>query len=132
MEIENIKNDEYIPGTCNIGKEEIKRRRDFAIFSGIFTVLLIILLQWIGATRPWRLFVFIPALSFGVGLLQWLIRFCVNFGMRGVYNFGKVGKTYSIEQQEYLKKDRAKAMGMILIGTLIGIAITVVYFFMPA
>lgn len=132
MKVENLDTGGYIPGTCNIGKAEIKRRRNGAIFSAILTIVCIFLLQAFEVDRLWRLVVFIPAASFGISLLQWYLRFCVGFGMKGVFNFGDIGKTFSVEQEENFRKDRAKAIRMIVAGVLIGAAITIIYFLLPA
>jgi hypothetical protein len=75
--------------------------------------------------------VFFPVALSAIGFLQARLKFCVNFGMRGVYNFDDPGKTFTVEQQEDLKKDRAKSMRMITIGIMIGVLIAIVYFFLP-
>lgn len=123
---------EYIPGTCNIGPKEIKARRNSAIFSALIGFALIILLWALGTDKIWRLTLFIPATSVGVGFLQWYNHFCVNFGLRGVFNFGELGKTFTVEQKEYYQKDRAKAWRMISGGIAFGIIITALFYLLPA
>lgn len=122
---------EYIPGTCNIGPKEIKARRVSAIFSAILSIVLIILLLALHVAKLWRLTLFIPATSLGVGFLQLYSHFCVNFGLRGVFNFGDIGKTFSVDQQENFKKDRAKAWRMINTGILFGMIVTILFYILP-
>jgi hypothetical protein len=51
----------YIPGACNMGKAEIKRRK-MAGWSGlVLTAITIALLLWFNAPHSMRLAVFIPA-----------------------------------------------------------------------
>jgi uncharacterized integral membrane protein len=122
---------EYIPGTCNIGPKEIKARRNAAIFSAILSVLLIILLLALHVAKLWRLTLFIPATSLGVGFLQLYNHFCVNFGLRGVFNFGDIGKTFSVDQKENFKKDRAKAWRMISTGIVFGLILSILFYILP-
>jgi hypothetical protein len=122
---------EYIPGVCNIGKREIRRRREGGYAGLVLMLLLLVALELFHVPRGWRFMLFFPAALTAVSFLQSGLKFCVNFGMRGVYNFGKLGKTYRVERQEDLKKDRAKATRMIVIGMVIGAIVSVVYFFLP-
>ena len=122
---------EYVPGTCNIGPSEIKARRNAAIITAILGVILVVALLMLHTDKLWRLLLFIPATSFGIGFQQWYNKFCVGFGLKGVFNFGEMGKSYSVEQQEYFKKDRAKAWKMILIGIAFGLILAITFYFLP-
>ena len=122
---------EYIPGTCNIGPKEIKARKKAAIFSGALSIVLIVALLAFHVAKLWRLTLFIPATSLGVGFLQLYNHFCVNFGLRGVFNFGDIGKTFSVDQQENFKKDRAKAWRMINMGIVFGLIVTILFYILP-
>lgn len=122
---------EYIPGTCNIGREEIIRRRAGAIIGLIITIIFIVIMQWFKIDHWWRLLIFLPVTSTVISFEQWYFKFCVAFARMGVYNFGPIGKTYKVENTEYLKKDRAKARRMNLAGILAGAVAAVVYFFLP-
>ena len=48
---------EYIPGVCNIGTEEIARRRNFGWGAFAVSVVLLIVLIWTGVDQWWRLLV---------------------------------------------------------------------------
>ena len=54
----------YIPGVCNIGKSEIKRRKQAGWSGLIITVILLGLLVYFDVPRPWRLVIFIPVFNF--------------------------------------------------------------------
>ena len=122
--------DQYIPGVCNIGAEEINVRRKAAIFSAVIAVAVIILLLLVDVSRAWRLTLFRPAASFGIGWQQWHSKFCVGFGIKGVFNFGKTGTTFSVEQEEYLRKDRRKAWRMIGAGAGFGLLAALLFYFL--
>jgi len=122
---------EYVPGTCNIGPSEIKARKKSAVFAIVLGVAIIILLLMLHADKIWRLILFIPAASVGITFQQVYYKFCVAFGMKGVFNFGDMGKTYSVEQKEYFKKDRAKARKMIIIGIIVGVVVAILFYILP-
>lgn len=127
-----INNDEtsgYIPGVCNIGREEINARKKTMYFSLVLLVVTIIVLELVHANHWWGISVFILATSFAVSFQQVYFKFCVNFGMRGVFNFGDMDKTFTVEQKEYYKKDRAKAMKMIIVGILFGAIVSLIFYF---
>jgi hypothetical protein len=115
---------EYIPGVCNIGPAEIKAR----IRAG-WLGLIATLLMWIGCIlfnipAPWKMILFFPATMSAVGFLQAAMHFCAAFGVLGVFNFGReVGKTETVEQKEYRRKDRIKAFLIVFYSSLIGLAV---------
>jgi hypothetical protein len=122
---------EYIPGTCNIGKEEIKARRNVAIISTVIAIVLIAVLLMFHTNKLWRFTLFLPATSIGIGFQQWYNKFCVAFGLNGVFNFGNIGKTFTVEQKENFQKDRAKAWKMISIGIIFGLLLAILFYFLP-
>ena len=121
----------YIPGTCNIGKEEIRIRRNGAIIGAILTVICIILFQWFDVNRGWRLLISIPIATSAISIQQWYLKFCVAFGLKGIFNFDELGKFVNITDKEQLKKDRAKSYRMIITGILIGLVAAIVYYLLP-
>lgn len=121
---------EYIPGICNIGKKEIERRKFAAIFSFFLCILCIGLVQLLGLSKEWRLLLFVPAASLGVSFQQWYFKFCVAFGIKGVFNFGNIGKSFTVDQKEYFKKDRIKAWKMIISGVLFGFIVALIFHYM--
>jgi hypothetical protein len=116
---------EYIPGVCNLGRAEI-RARWIAAWLGIGITLGCLLLFAL-VEVPWyfKVLVFLPASLGAAGVLQAVSRFCVKFGFQGVFNFGPdVGKTDTVEQAEFRRKDRQKAIQISVTGLALAAAVT--------
>jgi hypothetical protein len=114
----------YIPGTCNIGPAERRMRRMSGWLGLGVTIILWGIFVAAHTPQVWRFFVFLPASMAATGFLQDAFHFCVNFGMRGLFNFGpEVGKTDNVLQAEFRKKDREKAMLILFLSMLIGAAV---------
>lgn len=121
----------YVPGVCNIGKEEIRKRMRTGWSGLILTVITATLLLWLGADRPWRLLILIPATMSAIGFIQAYSRFCVYFGFGHLFNFGETGKTDTIEQAEFRAKDRAKAWQILGYCITIGLIVALLFYFLP-
>jgi len=122
---------QYIPGVCNIGRSEIKMRR-FAGWVGlVITIILYGSLVYLGVPRIWRLIIFIPSALAAIGFLQARMHFCANFGMRGIFNFGEIGNTDTVDQAEFRAADRRKAMQIIAYSVIAGIAAAVIAYILP-
>lgn len=122
---------QYMPGVCNIGKNEIRRRSQAGWIGFIITVILYSLFVYLDVGRIWRLAIFIPATTAALGFLQAHMHFCAYFGMRGAFNFNEVGKTEPIEQTEFRARDRTKAMQIIIYSIMIGIIVTAFAYYLP-
>jgi hypothetical protein len=117
----------YVPGVCNIGKAEIRKRMQAGWLGLGTTVLLWALFFAFKVPAPWRLSLFFPAALGATGFLQAGMHFCAGFGMRGVFNFrSEVGVTDTVEQAEFRLKDRRKARMIGLYSALIGLAVGLV------
>lgn len=115
----------YIPGICNIGYEEIARRKQIGWMWVGVTVVMWLLSILLNVPPLWRLILFIPATISAIGFLQAYMKFCANFGLRGVFNFGTTeGKKDTILQSEFRAKDRRKAWQIIIYSVIIGIVVT--------
>ncbi len=122
METQN----QYIPGVCNIGPAEIKKRKQAGWTGLIATLFLWAAFIWLDVTAAWRLTLFLPAMISATGFLQAYTHFCVYFGFAALFNFGDVGKTDSIQQAEFRAKDRKKAWQIIIYSFFIGLAVALV------
>lgn len=122
---------EYVPGLCNIGPAET-RRRERSGWVGLGATVLLWGALWIfRVAAPWRLLIFFPAMMSATGFLQAGLHFCAGFGLRGVFNFGpEVGKTETVEQAEFRLKDRRKARLIGVYSVLIGAAVALTAFFL--
>ena len=124
---------EYVPGVCNIGPAEIaKRRLSGRLGLGLTVVLWAAFIVFrVGA--PWRLTLLLPAAMGATGFLQAGMHFCAGFGISGVFNFRSVaGKTDSVTQAEFRRKDRAKAAQIGLYSLLIGLVVAAAAFLSAA
>jgi hypothetical protein len=118
---------EYIPGVCNIGKRFVIGRN--ATIACLVLWGACILFQ---IAPPWRLLLFFPATVAAIGFLQYAMHFCARFGLGGVFNFGpNVGRTDTIEQAEFRRQDRSKALQIIGLSLLIGAVVTAAAYFIP-
>ena len=125
----------YIPGVCNIGPAEVRKRRQAGWLGLGATILLWAAFAVFRVGAPWRLLLFFPAAMGATGFLQAALHFCAGFGMRGVFNFGaEVGKTDTVAQAEFRLKDRRKANLIGLYSILVGAAIAIagVFLVFPA
>jgi len=120
----------YIPGVCNIGPAERVRRVRSGWAGLILTLVLegLFIIFRVGA--PWRLFLFLPATVGAAGFLQAAFHFCAAFGFGGVFNFTMdVGKTDTVVQAEFRRKDRGKALQIVSYSILIGMVVALLGFF---
>lgn len=121
----------YIAGTCNIAKDQLVKRKRFAAKCLGLTVWAIAILQFFDLSKWWRLPMFILFTLSALGIQQVYFKFCYIFGLKGLFGLDQLGKAQKITDDENLKKDRDKAMRMIVSSVLIGIALTAIYFFLP-
>jgi hypothetical protein len=118
--------DQYMPGACNIGPAEIARRRRVGHAGVIATVALAAVLLGLDAVPAWRLLLALPASLAAAGYLQAWLRFCADFGWRGVYNFGALGREERVADGQARAQDRRRAL---LVGAgsgAIGLAVALV------
>lgn len=121
---------EYIPGVCNIGPEERMRRIRGGWAGLIVTLALECLFIIFRVGAHWQLILFLPAAVGATGFLQAAFHFCAAFGFSGVFNFtADVGKTVTVEQAEFRRKDRAKALQIVTYAILIGIGAALLGYF---
>jgi hypothetical protein len=121
----------YIPGTCNLGKSEI-RRRQFVALLGLF-LSGSTLLGLIGSNAPasarWGLFV--PLMVFSVGFIQSRKKFCLAYGLMGTFNLGKLGDLSRVQSAEDRKADRKTALTILVQSALLALTLTIVSVFLP-
>ena len=118
---------EYIPGTCNIGKSEIRQRQFVALVGAFLTVFIGIGLLSNEDPNPPRFFIFFPALIFSIGYVQTRKKFCLAYGFAGTFNFGRLGKASRVASAEDKKADRKMAISILRQSVLLALGITVTY-----
>jgi hypothetical protein len=101
---------QYVPGSCNIGKGEIKRRQ-FVAFVGLFlSVSALVTLISIDAPASARLGIFLPLMMASVGFVQSRSKFCLAYGFAGTFNVGKLGDISRVASPEDRAADRKTAL----------------------
>lgn len=112
-----------MPGVCNIGPAEIRRRRRAGVVNGIATVAGLTAAVALGLPRPMRLALAVPAGLSAVGFLQARSRFCAAFGMLGVFNVGEdLGRPEPVAEAAARREDRRTAFRIVTWSAAIGVA----------
>jgi hypothetical protein len=122
---------DYIAGSCNIGKGEIRRRQFVALIGLILTITTVIGLINVSAERSARLGVFVPAMIFAVGLIQSRRKFCLAFSLMGTFNFGSLGKLSRVASPEDRKADRKTAISILVQALSLALVITLIIYLLP-
>lgn len=123
--------DRYQPGVCNIGPEEIARRRRFGHLAALATAGALSALVATGAPRALRLLVALPAMGAASGYLQARERFCAAYGQMGVFNFGPAGQPTDVAAEAARELDRRKAQQISMRSTAIGAAVGLAALLLP-
>lgn len=121
----------YVPGTCNIGQGEIKRRQAVAIFGLFLIAISSIGILTTDQDRGARLSIFIPAVIFSIGFVQSRKKFCLAYGLAGTFNFGKLGQISKVQSLEDKKADRKTAVFILFQSIALAGAITAIFFILP-
>lgn len=122
---------EYIPGTCNIGSGEVKRRQLVSVFGLFLTVFSAVSIVATDQSKSSRLSIFLPALIFSIGFVQSRRKFCLAYGLAGTFNFGKLGQISKVQSIEDRKADRKTAVSILLQSVALAALITAVFFVLP-
>jgi hypothetical protein len=115
--------DQYVPGTCNIGSEEIALRRRAGHIGLAVTAALATALLRSDLHPAWRLTLALPAAGAASGYLQARQRFCANFGFRGVYNFDARGHEQHVADEQAEAADRRRSMQISAASAGIGLGV---------
>jgi len=122
--------DRSIGPRCNIGLDEIARRRRSAIVFTTVTALVASLLVALDAPTLGRLLLFPFAAGAAINWLQVVHRFCVAFGALGIENFGPIGSEVKVDTAQRAT-DRRRVTQLLLEGSLVGATITLVLLVAP-
>jgi hypothetical protein len=123
---------EYVPGVCNIGAWEIRRRRRFGYLGFALAIVLFLALVAIGAP-PWtRLLVFFPLAGGMVSWLQARRRFCAGFAVARISNFtdGDAGRR-RVEDDAAHRADIAAVRRMVRDAILVALPIAIIAALLP-
>ena len=121
----------YIPGSCNIGIREIRRRQLVGGIGLFLTLSTVFGFYHQHATRMARFGTFLPALVMSIGYLQARKKFCLAFGLSGLFNFGTLGKTRRVISEVDRRIDRSAAIRLLVQAVGLAAAITAFVFLLP-
>jgi len=113
----------YKPGVCNIGPEEIARRRKAGHAGLIASVVVFAVLLAVAAPHWMRLVLVLTAAGSASGYLQAWLHFCAGFGSSGVYNFGPLGTVERVADPGAPLRDRLKSLQIGAASLAIGLAV---------
>ena len=122
---------EYVAGSCNIGKGEIRRRQIVALFGLFLTISSATALLATDQSRSSRFSIFLPALVFSIGFVQSRSKFCLAYGLAGTFNFDRLGKISRVQSAQDRKADRKTAIVILLKSAALAALITAVFFVLP-
>jgi hypothetical protein len=117
---------QYIPGTCNIGPEEIALRRRAGHVGLAVTAALGAALLRSDLHPAWRLALALPAAGAASGYLQARQRFCANYGFRGLYNFEARGHERPVPVAGAGNADRRRSVQIAAASAAIGAGVALV------
>jgi hypothetical protein len=123
--------DQYVPGTCNIGPEEIALRRRFGHVGLAVTAALAAALLGSSLHPAWRLTLALPAAGAASGYLQARQRFCADFGFRGVYNFDTRGHEQHVADEQAQAADRRRSLQISAGSAAIGLGVALAALLAP-
>ena len=122
---------EYIPGTCNIGKGEIRRRQLVALVGLFFSISTLLAFNTVGAPTEVRLGIFFPLMVASVGFVQSRSKFCLAYGFAGTFNVGKMGDIKRVASKEDRAADRKTALVILGKSFLLAALATAVVLVLP-
>lgn len=123
--------DAYQPGVCNIGPEEIARRRRAGHVGLLVTLAVLAVLVAINAPPLARLIAILPAAGSASGYLQAWLKFCAGFGSRGIFNFGVLGESTEVGDPEARARDRRRSRQIGVASLGIGIVVGIIAVLLP-
>ena len=123
--------DQYIPGTCNIGKSEIRQRQVVALIGLALSLSALVGFISTGAAPSVRLGIFLPLAIFSIGWVQSRKRFCLAYGFMGTFNFGRLGRVSRVSDKASLAADRKTAVSILLQSLGLAGLLTLIIYLLP-
>ena len=122
---------QYIPGSCNIGKGEIRQRQIVALIGLAISISSLIALISTSAPRGARLGIFIPLAVARIGWVQSRKKFCLAYGFMGTFNFGKLGQLSKVADSASRAADRKTALSILIQSGAYAVVATAVIYVLP-
>jgi hypothetical protein len=128
----NLDQGRYVPGVCNIGPNEIRRRRRTGYVGTVITLALFAGLLLIDAPPLARLILFVPAAIAASGFIQAYLKFCAGFGQLGVFNFADDRSSMEhVVDKAARRKDVVKAWQIGIASGIVGLAVATIAVLLP-
>lgn len=121
----------YVPGKCNIGSGEVKRRQLVGLLALFFSASSLLSLILVDAPREARLGIFFPLIIASIGYFQSQNKFCLAYGLAGTFNLGKLGDISRVSNPVDRAADRAYAYKILGKSFLMAVVATVGVFVLP-
>jgi len=122
---------QYIPGSCNIGKGEIRQRQIVALIGLAISISSLIALIATDAPRGARLGIFIPLAVASIGWVQSRKKFCLAYGFMGTFNFGKLGQLSKVADSASKAADRKTALSILIQSGAYAVVATAIIYVLP-
>ena len=122
---------DYIPGTCNIGGDELRSRRIVAAVGLILSLSTLITFISTGVSQSARIGIFIPLLVMSIGWVQSRKKFCLAYGFAGTFNFGKLGHVSRVADPIARAADRRTALMIVAQSALYAVVLTALVVALP-
>ena len=122
---------QYIPGSCNIGKGEIRRRQLVALVGLFFSIVTLLTFSTVDTPTSIRLGIFFPLMVASVGFVQSRSKFCLAYGFAGTFNFGTLGKISKVSDQSARAADRRTAIKIFAQSALYALLVTALVVALP-
>ena len=123
----------YRPGVCNIGKNEIRKRYAIGFVGLIIAAVLVYVIAWF-SLPTWSLLVCFFPLFLGVeGFLQGYFKFCAGFASRSIFDFtGSSNEKGRVMDKEAHHLDMRKAMRIHLYSSVMAAVVTTIIYLVGA
>jgi hypothetical protein len=126
-----VSSTQYIPGSCNIGSGEIRRRQVVAIIGTIISISSFVTLLMASAPRNARFGIFLPLMIASVGWVQSRSKFCLAYGFAGTFNMGKLGDISRVADAASKAADRKTAITILAKSTALAATVTLLVVLLP-
>lgn len=123
--------DQYVAGSCNIGKVEVRQRQVVALIGLFLSVSALVGFISTDAAPSIRLGIFLPLAVFSIGFVQSRKRFCLAYGFMGTFNFGRLGKISRVADKAALAADRKTAITILVQSLALAAVLTLIVYLLP-
>ncbi len=118
---------EYIPGTCNLGKSEVRRRQIVALIGAAFSISSGFNLASANVSTIGKFSIFLPLMVFAIGFVQSRKKFCLAYGLAGTFNLGKMGEISKVQNPADRAADRKTALVILAQSAALTLALTLAF-----